>query len=117
MIPFLCQTLLELIYVIFIIINNTFWDDPASASIFAGIARMILNDFIHKKHGYSSSIQNSLVKVTASASTDFYRYEPHFSSIFLNCVKSVQIRSYFWSVFSCIQLEFGLRIWTLFTQK
>ena len=64
MIPFLCQTFLELIYVIFIMINNTFWDDPASASIFAGIAQMTLNDFIHKKHGYSSSIQNSLVKVT-----------------------------------------------------
>ena len=53
-----------------------------------------------------------------------------------NCVKSVQIRSYFWSVFSCIRTEYGnlrsklvysvriqentnqkkLRIWTLFTQ-
>ena len=54
----------------------------------------------------------------------------------LNCVKSVQIRSYFWSVFSCIRIEYGdllrtspysirihenmdqkqLRIWTVFTQ-
>ena len=53
-----------------------------------------------------------------------------------NCAKSVQIRSYFWSVFSCIRTEYGnllrkspysvrmqgntdqkkLRIWTLFTQ-
>ena len=34
------------------------------------------------------------------------------------CVKSVQIRSYFWSIFSCILTECGhlLRIWTLFTQ-
>ena len=53
-----------------------------------------------------------------------------------HCVKSVQIRSIFWSVFSCIRDEYGgllrkspysvlmqentdqkkLRIWTLFTQ-
>ena len=53
-----------------------------------------------------------------------------------HCVKSVQMRSYFWSVFSCIRVEYGdlrskspysiriqenadrknLRIWTLFTQ-
>ena len=49
-----------------------------------------------------------------------------------HCVKNVQIRSYFWSVFSCIRTEYGdllrntgiqentekkqLRIWTLFTQ-
>ena len=25
----------------------------------------------------------------------------------LHCVKSVQIRSYFWSVFSCIRTEYG----------
>ena len=54
----------------------------------------------------------------------------------IHYVKSVQIRSYFWSVFSCIRIEYGdllrkspysiriqentdqkeLRIWTLFTQ-
>ena len=54
----------------------------------------------------------------------------------LHCVKSVQIRSFFWSVFSCIRTEYGdfrikslysvriqentdqkkLHIWTLFTQ-
>ena len=53
------------------------------------------------------------------------------------CVKSVQLRSYFWSVFTCIRTEYGdlrsisayslriqentdqkqLRIWTLFTQR
>ena len=42
-----------------------------------------------------------------------------------HCVKSVQIRSFFWSVFSCIrnsvQIQENtdqkkLRIWTLFTQ-
>ena len=40
-----------------------------------------------------------------------------------HCLKSVQIRSYFWSVFSCIQSEYRkIRIrnnfvfWTLFTQ-
>ena len=54
-----------------------------------------------------------------------------------HCVKSVQIRSFFWSLFSCIRTEYGeirsiiwsiffrirenmdqkkLRIWTLFTQ-
>ena len=37
--------------------------------------------------------------------------------IFLHCVKRVQIRSYFWSVFSCIRTEYGIRIWTLFTQR
>ena len=33
-------------------------------------------------------------------------------------MKSVQIRSFFWSVFSCIRTEYGdlLRIWILFTQ-
>ena len=42
--------------------------------------------------------------------------------IIIHCVKSVQIRSFFWSVFSFIQTEYGdvdqknLRIWTLFTQ-
>ena len=55
---------------------------------------------------------------------------------FCQCVKSVQIRSFFWSLFSCIRTEYGylwskspysvrmqentdqkhLRIWTLFTQ-
>ena len=54
----------------------------------------------------------------------------------LHCVKSVQIRNFFWSVFSCIRTKYGdllrkfpyliriqenmdqkkLRIWTLFTQ-
>ena len=58
------------------------------------------------------------------------------SHIDINCVKSVQIRSFFWSVFSCIRTKYGdlmfkspysiqirgntdqkkLRIWTLFTQ-
>ena len=46
-----------------------------------------------------------------------------------HCVKSVQMRSFFWSVFSRIRTEYGeilqmrqntdqkkLRIWTLFTQ-
>ena len=28
----------------------------------------------------------------------------------LRCVKSVQIRSYFWSVFSCIRIEYGPEI-------
>ena len=27
-----------------------------------------------------------------------------------HCVKSVQIRSYFWSVFSCIRIEYGPEI-------
>ena len=37
---------------------------------------------------------------------------------YTHCVKSVQIRSNFWSVFSGIRTEYGeiLRIWTLFTQ-
>ena len=55
---------------------------------------------------------------------------------FNHCVKSVQIRSFFWSVFSCIRTKYGdlrskspysvriqentdqkkLRIWTLFTK-
>ena len=54
-----------------------------------------------------------------------------------HCMKSVQIRSFFWSVVSCIRTEYGdilrkspyslrmqestdqkkLRIWTLFTQS
>ena len=36
----------------------------------------------------------------------------------IRCVKSVLIRSFFWSVFSCIRTEYGdiLRIWRLFTQ-
>ena len=58
------------------------------------------------------------------------------SKSFQHCVKSVQIRSYFWFVFSCIRIEYGdllrkspysirmqentdqkqLLIWTLFTE-
>ena len=45
----------------------------------------------------------------------------------IHCVKSVQIKSFFWSIFSCIRTESSvqikentnqkkLRIWTLFTQ-
>ena len=36
----------------------------------------------------------------------------------IHCVKSVLIRRFFWSVFSCIWTKYGeiLRIWTLFTQ-
>ena len=54
------------------------------------------------------------------------------SFYWLHCVKSVQIRSFFWPAFSCIQTEYGdlwkcsvrvqenvyqkkLRMWTLFT--
>ena len=38
-------------------------------------------------------------------------------SPYKHCMKIVQIRSFFWSVFSCIRTEYGdLRIWTLFTQ-
>ena len=29
---------------------------------------------------------------------------------FVHCVKSVQIRSYFWPVFSCIRTEYGPKI-------
>ena len=56
--------------------------------------------------------------------------------IFVHCVKSIEIRSFFWSVFSCNRTEYGdlrskspysvrihentdqknLRIWTLFTR-
>ena len=35
------------------------------------------------------------------------------------CVRSVQLRSFFWSVFSCIRIEYGdllFSLWTLFTQ-
>ena len=38
---------------------------------------------------------------------------------FSNCVKSVLIQNFFWSVFSCIRTEYGpktFRIWPLFTQ-
>ena len=36
-----------------------------------------------------------------------------------HCVKSVKIRSFFWSVFSLIRTEYGeiRSIWTLFTQR
>ena len=30
-----------------------------------------------------------------------------------HCVKSVQIRSYFWSVFSCIRIEYGDLLYAL----
>ena len=41
---------------------------------------------------------------------------------YYHCVKNVQIRSFFWSVFSCIPTEYGdLRskstLWALFTQR
>ena len=46
-----------------------------------------------------------------------------YDSIKYHCVKSVEIRSFFWSIFSCIQSKYRkirtrkkLRIWTLFTQ-
>ena len=39
------------------------------------------------------------------------RAELFVMGVFLHCVKSVQIWSYFWSVFSCIWIEYGyLRI-------
>ena len=67
------------------------------------------------------------------------KLDPHHNARSFHCVKSVQIRSFFWSVFSCIWTEYGsleyehrisqysvqmgentgqkkLRIWTLFTQ-
>ena len=74
---------------------------------------------------------------------DYRKKENHFNGCLFtyggrsqHCVKSVQIRSFFWSVFSCIRTEYGdlrckypysvriqkikdqkkLRIWTLFTQ-
>ena len=71
-----------------------------------------------------------------SGRVNFPIAEYHRQSPSHQCVKSVQIRSNFWSVFSCIQTEYGkilrispysvrmrenkdhklLRIWTLFTQ-
>ena len=43
---------------------------------------------------------------------------PGENTLCLHCAKSVQIRSYFWSVFSRIRTEYGeiLRIWSFFTQ-
>ena len=32
------------------------------------------------------------------------------ASKFLHCLKSVQIRSFFWSVFCCIQTEYGVNL-------
>ena len=53
----------------------------------------------------------------------FFWYS-NFHAFVVHCVKSVQIRSFFWSVFSCIRTvrikentdQKKLRIWTLFTQ-
>ena len=37
-----------------------------------------------------------------------YRSKPILATYHIyHCVKSVQIRSYFWSVFSCIRTEYG----------
>ena len=66
----------------------------------------------------------------------FMQWEKQMTMRFQHCVKSVQIRSFFWSVFSCIRTEYGdllrkspysvriqentdqkkLHIWTLFMQ-
>ena len=53
----------------------------------------------HAALGLQSHIQNALIA---------FRNQENFS-LFENkhCVKSVQIRSYFWSLFSCIQNEYG----------
>ena len=47
----------------------------------------------------------------------YYKFA-RFCQYLTHCVKKAQIRSYFWSVFSCIRTEYGdlLRISTLFTQ-
>ena len=37
----------------------------------------------------------------------FMQWEKRMTMRFQHCVKSVQIRSFFWSVFSCIQTEYG----------
>ena len=47
------------------------------------------------------------------------------NKMMLVCMKSIQMRSFFWSVFSCIQTEYGeiqsiapyFHIWTLFMHK
>ena len=53
----------------------------------------------HAALGLQSHIQNALIA---------FRNQENFS-LFENkhCLKSVQIRSYFWSLFSCIQNEYG----------
>ena len=53
----------------------------------------------HAALGLQSHIQNALIA---------FRNQENFS-LFENkhCVKSVQIRSYFWSLFSCIQNDYG----------
>ena len=53
----------------------------------------------HAALGLQSHIQNALIA---------FRNQENFS-LFENkhCVKSIQIRSYFWSLFSCIQNEYG----------
>ena len=73
---------------------------------------------------------------TLSFKFSFSIYSLFKLNLFSYCVKSVQIRSYFWSIFSCIRTEYGdlrnkspysvrmqqnmdqkqLRIWTAFTQ-
>ena len=76
----------------------------------------------HSKFYFSVTHQNALLNLFLIRTTVNHFYLIH-------CVKSAQIRSFFWSVFSRIRTEYGeigvmrentdpkkLHIWTLFTQ-
>ena len=56
-----------------------------------------LNKPVHETNVFSESLCCSFRLV--------FKFEV-FSIIFKHCVKSVQIRSYFWSVFSCFRIEY-----------
>ena len=94
------------------------------------------------KWDWTEALQGSLrrehLKTVICSAKEFQRWVVFFSVTLtaIHCVKSIQIRSFFWSVFSRIRTEYGeirsiipytvrvrentdqkkLRIWTLFTQ-
>ena len=98
--------------------------------------------FQFRKRFKPAEFQNKVHQVGVSLRVKIYKLnhlmismEVVFCILEIHCVKSVQIQSFFWSVLSCIRIEYGdllcksphsvriqkntdqkkLRIWTLFT--
>ena len=61
----------------------------------------------HKQSSHPPSIIKQIPSIINKRVTDLSCDSDHFNKAAPHCVKSVQIRSFFWSIFSCIRTEYG----------
>ena len=61
---------------------------------------------LSKRNGIEFNLKRSIVAYVTPGRCGTRRYDLCLIEKYLHCVKSIQTRSYFWSVFSCIRIEY-----------